>query len=87
MSALSLQTIGILDAWSEDSPWLILVCYSPGYRYLVYPPDCWHNWHLGWAKDILGSVIVLMLPFFGPGNVDVRLGKIFESMKVCPKTR
>ena len=67
LSAKSLLTIGLVEAWTEDSAFLSLITYE-GLRHACFPPDIWHGWALGWGKETSASSVVATLKYYAAAD-------------------
>lgn len=72
LTAKSLLTIGLVEPWSRESPWLALIHYR-GLRHACFPPDIWHGWSLGWGKECTASSVVRSLQYFPGNNIGERV--------------
>jgi len=85
LTAKSLQTIGLVEAWDEDSAFLPLCTYS-GQRHLCFPPDIWHGWALGWGKETSASSVVATLRFYPGSKADDRVAAANANLQAYLKT-
>ncbi|CAK9055791.1 Uncharacterized protein SCF082_LOCUS30127 [Durusdinium trenchii] len=81
------ETLHEEDPFEIPSPF-INVAHSPGKLAALWCYDVFHTWHLGVAKNFLGSVLALMSEQFPQGNIEQRFEALTDMYRAwCNRTK